>query len=136
MSFLDLTQVEDAKFEAVKGLQNAQIVEQKVLDEKDEKQQWELTFQVLDGQFSNRKVKNRYWLKHPNKKAVLVAQQNLKDLCVCAGKDTNLENANDIVGAIVQAMFSTREYNGKEYSEIKYFKKAISQEDESSSIFG
>jgi hypothetical protein len=87
----------------------------------------ELTFQVIDGPYKNRKLWSRLNLHNPNEQAVQIANGELSAICRAVGvmqpKDSvALHN----LPLVVKVKCRKREDNGEEVNEIKmYHKKEV-----------
>jgi len=82
-------------------------------------------FQVIDGQYKNRTVFDRFNLWNASEKAKLIAQQQFKKVCeavnVMSPKDSSELHMKPLM-----IKLAVKEYDGKEQNEVKGYKAALS----------
>jgi len=82
-------------------------------------------FQVIDGQYKNRTVFDRFNLWNASEKAKLIAQQQFKKVCeavnVMSPKDSSELHMKPLM-----IKLAVTEYEGKERNEVKGYKAALS----------
>lgn len=82
-------------------------------------------FQIIDGQYKNRTVFDRFNLWNASEKAKLIAQQQFKKVCeavnVMSPKDSSELHMKPLM-----IKLAVTEYEGKERNEVKGYKAALS----------
>ena len=82
-------------------------------------------FQIIDGQYKNRTVFDRFNLWNASEKAKLIAQQQFKKVCeavnVMSPKDSSELHMKPLM-----IKLAVTEYEGKERNEVKAYKAALS----------
>lgn len=92
------------------------------------------TFKILGGEFDNRNIYHRFVFKTNSdedgkKKAVEIGQQQLKMFLIASDLPIIIDGPNDLIGGKCSVKIKNRNYNGKIYPEIKYFKKSTVKDD-------
>jgi len=85
----------------------------------------ELSFQIVDGEYANRRIWDRLNLNNPNETAVRIAQQTLAAICDAAGKSRQIAQTEDLHDVPLQIRLEIKSdavYGDK--NEIRGYRKA------------
>jgi hypothetical protein len=85
----------------------------------------ELSYQIVDGEFANRRIWDRLNLNNPNETAVRIAQQTLAAICDAAGKSRQIAQTEDLHDVPMQIRLEIKDdatYGAK--NEIRGYRKA------------
>jgi hypothetical protein len=119
-------EVEDSKFEALPaGEYRAVITESDRKKTKDGTSELlEVKLQIIDGQYKNRSVIDRFNLWNKNPQATTIAQQQFKKVC----EAVNVLKPGDSSALHMRPLMikvAVREYNGNEQNEVKGYKACL-----------
>jgi hypothetical protein len=123
----DATQVKDSEFEALPaGEYRAVITESERKKTKDGTSELlQVKLQIVDGQYKNRTIIDRFNLWNKNPQATTIAQQQFKKVC----EAVNVPKPGDSSALHMKPLMiklSVREYNGTNQNEVKGYKACLS----------
>jgi len=122
----DATQIEDSKFDALPaGEYRAVITESERKKTKDGTGELlQVKLQIVDGQYKNRTVIDRFNLWNKNPQATTIAQQQFKKVC----EAVNVLKPGDSSALHMKPLMiklAVREYNGNDQNEVKGYKACL-----------
>jgi hypothetical protein len=122
----DATQVKDSEFEALPaGEYRAVITESERKKTKDGTSELlQVKLQIVDGQYKNRTIIDRFNLWNKNPQATTIAQQQFKKVC----EAVNVPKPGDSSALHMKPLMiklSVREYNGTNQNEVKGYKACL-----------
>jgi len=122
----DATQVKDSEFEALPaGEYRAVITESERMKTKDGTSELlQVKLQIVDGQYKNRTIIDRFNLWNKNPQATTIAQQQFKKVC----EAVNVPKPGDSSALHMKPLMiklSVREYNGTNQNEVKGYKACL-----------
>jgi len=122
----DATQVKDSEFEALPaGEYRAVITESERKKTKDGSSELlQVKLQIVDGQYKNRTIIDRFNLWNKNPQATTIAQQQFKKVC----EAVNVPKPGDSSAMHMKPLMiklSVREYNGTNQNEVKGYKACL-----------
>jgi hypothetical protein len=79
-----------------------------------------LTWQIIEGQSTNRKITQGYNIQNPNPTAVEIAMSEIKAICACVGKFNPIGHTEEIQGIPMQ--INVRKQKDADYNEVKGYK--------------
>ena len=122
----DATQVQDSEFEALPaGEYRAVITESERKKTKDGTSELlQVKLQIIDGQYKNRTVIDRFNLWNKNPQATTIAQQQFKKVC----EAVNVPKPGDSSALHMKPLMiklAVKEYNGTNQNEVKGYKACL-----------
>jgi hypothetical protein len=79
-----------------------------------------LTFQIIEGQYTNRKITQGYNIANPSTQAVEISLSEIKAICACVGKFNPIAHSEEIHGIPMQ--INVRKQKDADYNEVKGYK--------------
>jgi hypothetical protein len=79
-----------------------------------------LTYQIIEGQYTNRKITQGYNIANPNPQSVEIALSEVKAICACVGKFNPIAHSEEIHGIPMQ--INVRKQKDADYNEVKGYK--------------
>jgi hypothetical protein len=122
----DATQVKDSEFEALPaGEYRAVITESERKKTKDGSSELlQVKLQIVDGQYKNRTIIDRFNLWNKNPQATTIAQQQFKKVC----EAVNVPKPGDSSALHMKPLMiklAVKEYNGTNQNEVKGYKACL-----------
>ena len=109
-----------------RGKYEAVITQTEQVETKNGDPMLRLTIEIIEGQYTGRKVFDQFMLQHPNEKAQLIGLQKLKSIKLAVGKPGDVEES-DLWGTPIQIGLKVEEPDGYAARNVITFYKALAQ---------